>query len=94
MSLEPLDLGFEQLERGADAEIKIAGGLEELLAIGEGMAAVAGDAAAPAKNMRARSRSCWVSGGNAARRRPCRAAARRCRGPALQSGCCESERPK
>ncbi len=38
---EPLELRFEQLERSADRHIKIAGGFEELLAIAEGMAAIA-----------------------------------------------------
>ena len=55
---EPLHLGFETAEGGADGHVEVAGGFEELFAAVEGLAAVAGHGQ-PAKNMRARSRSCW-----------------------------------
>ncbi len=38
--LEPIHLGLEHAERGANGEIKFAGSFEKLLAVGEGMAAV------------------------------------------------------
>ena len=37
-----IELGFDEGERGTDCEIEVAGGLEEIFAVGEGMAAIGG----------------------------------------------------
>ena len=39
---ETFHLRFNELEGGADGKVEVAGGLEELFAVGEGMAAVGG----------------------------------------------------
>ena len=40
---EALHFGFHQLEGGADGKVKLAGRLEKLFAVGERMAAIAGE---------------------------------------------------
>ena len=83
-AVEVFHFGFEQLERGADGEVEIAGGFEELFAVGEGLAAVAARWAGRRRTCgRGREAAGWRRA--AFRRLPCRAAGRRCRGPALQS---------
>ena len=90
---EALHLRLKQLEGGADGEIEVAGGFEELFAVVEGLAAVGGHGQAGEEHAGALA-ELLGEGGQVVGALLCRAAARRCRGPALQSGCCETERPK